>query len=73
MDPYITQTVQISNKIFFVYLRMGNWSLELQNRVQIGFAIGWSYYKRDEEFSYSEIILFLGLISLNFKYERYEV
>ena len=52
---------------------MGNWSLELQNRVQVGFAVGWSYYGRDEEFSYSEIILFLGLISLNFKYEGYEI
>lgn len=49
---------------------MGSWSLELQNRIHIGLAVGWSYYGQDEEFDYSEFILFLGIISLNFKYER---
>jgi hypothetical protein len=48
---------------------MNNWSLELQNRIQVGFAIGWSYYGIDDDFNYGEFILFLGLFSLNFKCE----
>jgi hypothetical protein len=48
---------------------MNNWSLELQNRIQVGFAIGWSYYGIDDDFNYGEFILFLGLFSLNFKWE----
>jgi len=52
---------------------MDDWSLELQNRLGIGLAFGWSWYEQDSEFDYSEFILFLGVVSLNFKYERYEV
>ena len=48
---------------------MNNWSLELQNRIQVGFAIGWSYYGIDDDFDYGEFILFLGLFSLHFKWQ----
>ena len=48
---------------------MENWSLELQNRIEIGLAFGWSSYKIDDDFDYGEFILFLGVISLHFKYQ----
>lgn len=48
---------------------MVDWELEIQNRINIGLAFGWSYWGEDDEFSYSEMILYLGLISLHFKFE----
>ena len=38
--------------------------VELHNRLRIGFALGWSYYKKDEAHNYSEITIYIGLISL---------
>ena len=46
------------------------YEISLQNRLKIGFALGFSYYGVDEEFDYGEFILYLGLLSLHFKYQR---
>jgi hypothetical protein len=48
---------------------MEDWSLEIQSRISIGIAFGWSYYGIDEEYDHGEFIVFLGLISLNFKWQ----
>jgi hypothetical protein len=63
---YIAQMLHTSNKIF-VSLCM-NYVIEIQNRIQVGFALGFSYYGIDDEYDYGEIILFLGLISVHIKY-----
>jgi hypothetical protein len=47
---------------------MKEWTIELHNRIPIGFAIGWSFYGQDEDFNYSDLTLFLGLFSLSFKW-----
>ena len=44
------------------------WDIEIHNRIRIGFAIGWEYYASDEEHKYSEVTIFLGLISMIIKY-----
>ncbi len=41
--------------------------IEIQNRIQIGFALGFSYYGPDEVADYSELIIYLGLLSIHFK------
>tara|TARA_R110000744_G_scaffold300737_1_gene409860 strand:- start:2330 stop:2476 length:147 start_codon:yes stop_codon:yes gene_type:complete len=48
---------------------MENWELELQNRLSIGIAIGWSLFNKDEEYDYGEFVLYLGIISLHFKWQ----
>lgn len=44
--------------------------VEIHNRVNIGFAVGWSYYPIDEDYDNGELILLLGLISINIKYRK---
>lgn len=46
------------------------YELSLQNRLYVGFALGFSYYGIDDNFNYGEFILYLGLLSLHFKYQR---
>ena len=41
--------------------------VEIHNRIQIGFALGFSYYPPDEEAIYSELIVYIGLLSVHFK------
>lgn len=48
---------------------MKGYVIAIENRVPIGFALGWAWYRRDEEFDYGEFILYLGLIAINIKYE----
>jgi len=43
------------------------YEIELQNRIKIGFLLGFSIYPSDKEFKFSEYILYLGLISLHVK------
>jgi len=38
------------------------------NRLFVGPAFGWSVYLRDDENDMGEVILYLGLISINIKY-----
>ena len=42
-------------------------SITIENRLAIGFAIGFAYYGPDEEFDYYELTLYLGLINIIFK------
>jgi len=42
--------------------------LEIHNRLRVGFAIGWSYYSSDKDYDYSEITIYLGLISIKLMY-----
>ena len=44
-----------------------SWELSIHNRISIGFCLGWSWYGFDDEFRYSEFVLFAGLFSLNLK------
>jgi len=48
---------------------MESWVLEIQNRLAIGFAIGFSVFNKDEEYDYGEFVLYLGIISLHFKWQ----
>ena len=41
--------------------------IEIQNRIQIGFALGFSYYSSEEIANYNELILYFGLLSIHFK------
>lgn len=64
----IIQQFRVSNK--FVSLRM-SYRLELYNRLRVGFALGWSYYSRDRKHNWSELVIYLGLISITIKgYEK---
>ena len=44
------------------------WDLEIHNRLRIGIAIGYQYYPPDEQHDWTEVTLFLGLISIVIKY-----
>ncbi len=52
---------------FFVTLYMP-WDIEIHNRIRIGFAIGFQYYGEDDLHDWSEVTIFLGLISIVIKY-----
>ena len=52
---------------FFVPLYMP-WDIEIHNRISIGFALGFQYYGQDDEHNWSELTIFLGLISIVIKY-----
>ena len=41
--------------------------ITIENRLHVGFAIGFAYYGPDETFDYYELTLYLGLININFK------
>jgi hypothetical protein len=43
------------------------YEIELQNRIRVGFVLGFSVFPLDEEFDYTEYIIYLGLISLHIK------
>lgn len=43
--------------------------IELQLRHNIGPAIGWGYYAKDEEFDYAELIIYLTFISIHIRWE----
>ena len=55
-----TQIVYTTNVL---YLHM-SYKISIHNRIFIGFALGWSYYGKTEEYDYSEFTLFLGLLSI---------
>ncbi len=48
---------------------MKDYVIAIENRVPVGFALGWAWYRSDEEFDYGEFILYLGLIAINVKYK----
>ena len=41
-----------------------SYELYLNNRILVGFAIGWSYYSKDNDHDYHELNIYLGLISI---------
>mgnify|MGYP003631249222 CR=1 len=43
------------------------YEIELQNRIKVGFVLGFSVLPSDKDFDYDEYILYLGLISLHIK------
>ena len=43
-------------------------TIEVQNRVSVGFSLGWSFYGATLEYPYEELIIHLGIISLNLKW-----
>lgn len=48
---------------------MEAWELEIQNRIPVGIAFGWSFFNKDESYEYGELIVYLGIISLHFKWQ----
>jgi len=42
--------------------------IEIQNRIKVGFMLGFAVYPQDKEFDYSEYILYMGLISIHIKF-----
>lgn len=50
-----------------------DYMIEIHNRIQIGFAVGFSWYRLDELNDVGEFIILLGLISVNIKYMRSEI
>ena len=64
----ITQSFYIS-KIYFVYLRMETWVIGVQSRIPVGIALGWSFFDKDENHDYGELIIYLALISLHLKWQ----
>ena len=49
------------------------YEVELQNRMKVGFVLGFSIFPSDEDFKFSEYILYLGLISLHIKIYKDEL
>jgi|13_taG_2_1085334.scaffolds.fasta_scaffold14242_1 hypothetical protein len=59
-----TQRFYISKKNSYLY---GVIEIEIQNRIMVGFSLGFAIYKRDKDYDFSEYILYLGLISIHIK------
>jgi len=49
------------------------YEVELQNRIRVGFVLGFSIFPPDEDFRFSEYIIYLGLISLHIKIYKDEL
>tara|TARA_Y100000385_G_scaffold103413_1_gene106884 strand:+ start:415 stop:567 length:153 start_codon:yes stop_codon:yes gene_type:complete len=43
------------------------YDISIQNRINVGFALGFSIYTADSEFNYTEYIVYIGLISMHIK------
>ena len=46
--------------------------IEIQERLSVGLALGWGYYLAVEEYPYDELIIYLGIISINIKWQKYD-
>ena len=49
-----------------------SYTIVIENRVSIGFCLGFSSYSANDEYSYGEFILYLGLIAIRIRYESNE-
>jgi len=49
------------------------YEIELQNRIRVGFVLGFSIFPPDKDFRFSEYIIYLGLISLHIKIYKDEL
>ena len=47
---------------------MKSFSLQIINRFKVGFALGWSYFGREEEYDYWELQLYVRFIGFTFQY-----
>ncbi len=56
------------SNIFCIFVAMEEVTLEIQERLSIGFALGWSFFGATEQFPYDELVIYLGIVSLNFKW-----
>jgi hypothetical protein len=45
------------------------WVIEVQSRIPVGIALGWSFFDKDENHDYGELIIYLALISLHLKWQ----
>ena len=56
--------------IFFYYLCIMDkeWEVEIQNRIPTGLVLGFSIYPPDDKFEDGEIILYLLVISIHYKW-----
>jgi hypothetical protein len=45
------------------------YNIAIENRIRVGFSLGWAWHGVEEGYDYSEFILYLGLIALNIKYK----
>jgi hypothetical protein len=45
-----------------------NWTIEIVNLIPSGFVVGFSIYPRNDEYDENEVIIFLLLISIHFKW-----
>lgn len=43
--------------------------IEIQSRLNIGPVIGWGWYQDDEIFDYSEVVIYLLIISLHIRWQ----
>ena len=59
-----------SKKILYLYIM---YEIELQNRIKVGFCLGFGIYPNDKDYNFSEYILYLGLISIHIKIFRDEL
>ena len=45
-----------------------SYELEIQNRINVGFALGFQYYGKDGDHDWAELTIFVGLINIVLKY-----
>tara|TARA_R100000231_G_scaffold120546_1_gene90677 strand:+ start:116 stop:277 length:162 start_codon:yes stop_codon:yes gene_type:complete len=45
-------------------------TLEIRERLSTGFALGWSYFGATIRYPYNELVIYLGIISLNLKWQN---
>ena len=45
-----------------------SYEIEILNRIYIGLALGFQYYGKDDDHDWVELTIFVGLISIVFKY-----
>lgn len=57
----------MSDKKNVSLLMVTHWEVEFQNRMYIGPALGFSVYEPEDQYNFSEVVIFLGLISLHIK------
>jgi hypothetical protein len=47
-----------------------DWTILIENRISIGFQVGFAFYKANEEYPENAFHLHLGLIAIIFIYEK---
>lgn len=47
-----------------------DWTLLIENRIEIGFQVGFAFYKANDKYPENAFHLYLGLIAIIFLYEK---